>query len=102
MIDEGCHIKGPHGEHEIILQFIDVGVGGKGIPEYGLCPGEVAPSDGELRAREAEQAELDALAGRAQDDEERRAILQEQADADRDREEEAGRGGPEGNPDDPG
>ncbi|MGI0067987.1 MAG: hypothetical protein ACREB9_06185, partial [Thermoplasmata archaeon] len=34
-----CTVKGPHGPHEIVLQYIDVGVGGRGIPELSDCPG---------------------------------------------------------------
>jgi len=35
----GCEVRGPHPPHEIVLQYVDVGVGGRGIPEYSTCPG---------------------------------------------------------------
>lgn len=82
-----CEVKGPHGPHQVVLQYIDVGVGGQGIPEYSDCPGLSAPDEAELRAHEDEQAERDGLEGQARAEDEERDRAKAQADEDRAREE---------------
>lgn len=38
-----CPVMTPHGPHQVVLQHIDVGIGGRGVPEYSDCPGTTDP-----------------------------------------------------------